>query len=741
MTRKDRSVLRPLDTLFNVGATRGLSDGQLLERFSTGHGEAAELAFAALVERHGAMVLRVCRARLGNGHDAMDAFQATFIVLVKRARALWVQESLGPWLHQVAHRTASCARITAARRQRLERQVAEAAGGREEDASRLPPEWEQVLHDEINRLPERYRVPIVLCDLEGHSCEEAARRMGRPVGTIKCWRSRGRERLRVRLSRAGLGASAGLAAALGGGAAHAAVPPSLSEATVWTAARVIAGRTSAGAVPAAVSALASTVLKEMLVNKSWMTIASVLALAFMAAGIGAAAQKTETHDVKSHGEAPGVGPAASVAKRMPPPTPLEGELWKLSLREALRIGLNNAETIRLLDADALVIEPVNSKADPLQFKAEVMAFARSVEQLYWSLVEQHAKLSAAEGATELAEEVHKREQSQLAAGQGRPADVAEATQRLELFRLDVVTRTSSIITTERQLRRVLGLSPADNRRIVPVTAPTEARVEPNWEVSRAAMLDHQPEVVRARSRTKVDEWIRAVASRNPGSEPTRDSGKRSQPSAATPRDTSVQSDDDDDPAKQAIRQAVHSLARFYLEIDANYKQYRSATERRVDTAHNLTVYRDSYEQGQASVVRYLDVIGQWARAAAEVAEFKCAYNVGLIAFEEAKGTLLEYDRIAVRENPRAGNTAIAKHDRAARPASVETSLAATYEAHRGSSLPSPNDDRANSAGVKNDVAGKTFTFRFTVGSGPRPIEFRGAFTVAPTEAVAGEKTP
>src|SRR5262245_54612396 len=95
--------VRQFRTLFNLGTVGELADGQLLERFATERGEAAELAFAALVERHGPMVLRVCRGVLGDTNDAQDAFQATFLVLVKRARRLWVRESLGPWLHQVAY--------------------------------------------------------------------------------------------------------------------------------------------------------------------------------------------------------------------------------------------------------------------------------------------------------------------------------------------------------------------------------------------------------------------------------------------------------------------------------------------------------------------------------------------------------------------------------------------------------------------------------------------------------------
>src|SRR5690349_14163763 len=107
--------LRSIRTLFQAGAIGGLSDGQLLEKYTTRGGEAAELAFEALVERHGPLVLRVCRSILCDEHEARDAFQATFLVLVRRAGSLWVKDSLGPWLHQVALRVSACARVARAR--------------------------------------------------------------------------------------------------------------------------------------------------------------------------------------------------------------------------------------------------------------------------------------------------------------------------------------------------------------------------------------------------------------------------------------------------------------------------------------------------------------------------------------------------------------------------------------------------------------------------------------------------
>ena len=130
-------VLGPLRTLFNVGAIGDMTDGQLLERFAAG-GEAAELAFAALVERHGAVVLQTCRSILRDEHEAEDAFQATFLVLVRKSGSLWVRDSLGPWLHQVAYRAAQCARSAAARRTAHERKTAERIAERNDRGTTEP---------------------------------------------------------------------------------------------------------------------------------------------------------------------------------------------------------------------------------------------------------------------------------------------------------------------------------------------------------------------------------------------------------------------------------------------------------------------------------------------------------------------------------------------------------------------------------------------------------------------------
>jgi RND family efflux transporter MFP subunit len=280
------AVRKPLLTVGRIGE---LTDGQLLARFATCPGEVAELAFAALVERHGRMVMRVARGVLTDPNDAQDAFQATFLVLIKKARGLWVRDSLGPWLHQVAYRTACCARSTDLRRRAHERNAATRAALRLIVENGAGDEWEQVLHAEIERLPERFRAPIVLCDLEGQSHEQAARHMGWPVGTVKSRLSRGRERLRAQLRRRGLGPdAAALAAALGTRGAAEVISTDLLLWTTTAAVKFLSADTLANAFA---SVIAMEVLKAMSLS-CWLKFVSVLAaLASTALGAELLAQQ------------------------------------------------------------------------------------------------------------------------------------------------------------------------------------------------------------------------------------------------------------------------------------------------------------------------------------------------------------------------------------------------------------------------------------------------------------------
>ena len=159
----------------------------------------------------------------------------------------------------------------------------------------------------------------------------------------------------------------------------------------------------------------------------------------------------------------------------------------------------------------IVIARLNADAAVWRFKAEVMAHVRSIEQQYWSLAQQHVQLWSSEKAVELAREIVNREQAELVVGKGTVADVAEAQQRLEQFNLDLVTKTSDVITTERQLRNILGLPPADNRRIIPVTPPAEARLEPDWDSSLAQMVTFQPDIVQQQLLVRIAELQLLVA--------------------------------------------------------------------------------------------------------------------------------------------------------------------------------------------------------------------------------------
>jgi RNA polymerase sigma factor (sigma-70 family) len=276
-------VLRYLRTAVHGPVARDLTDRSLLERFAAEHDDAA---FATLVERHGPMVLGVCRRVLGHAQDAEDAFQATFLVLARKAgRVRWHAE-VGNWLYQVAYRTALRAR---ANRKRIrERQMVDppAAAEREEAP------WDDVrpiLDEELDRLPAIYRAPVVLHYLEGKSYAETAKVLGWAEGTVSGRLARARQLLRGRLTRRGLTLSAGaFATALSQGAAPAAVPPALADTTTRAATLFAAGPAAAGAgvVPAPAATLAEGVLRTMFVTRRKIVVVLALASSLLATGAG-----------------------------------------------------------------------------------------------------------------------------------------------------------------------------------------------------------------------------------------------------------------------------------------------------------------------------------------------------------------------------------------------------------------------------------------------------------------------
>ena len=291
------TVFKDIDALFRTGTAVGLTDGSLLDRFRSGPAEEAEAAFAVLVERHAPMVFHVCRRILGDRHDAEDAAQAVFLVLARQSRAVRRTDSVASWLYGVAARIAARARRGAARRRMRERRGAEVAmairhvdhGDR--DSSETWPE----LYQELSRLPERFRMPIVLCHLEGLTYEQAAQRLGCPVRTVQSRLARARERLRDRLARRGVApAIAALTAALTPDAASAAVSETWKQTTVTAAVRYAAGGTAAVLVPTAVAVLAEGASRAMNVHRliKWSAMALLIGVAAGGAGIGMMARSS-----------------------------------------------------------------------------------------------------------------------------------------------------------------------------------------------------------------------------------------------------------------------------------------------------------------------------------------------------------------------------------------------------------------------------------------------------------------
>jgi RNA polymerase sigma factor (sigma-70 family) len=275
------TLLRHLERLAVPGGTPPRSDRQLLDDFTAGDGT----AFAALVARHGPMVLRVCRRVLRHEQDAEDAFQAAFLVLARGVASIRERGALASFLHGVAYRAAMKVRRSAARRRSHEARLRERA-----PAAAPSPAWDDVqavLDEEVQRLPEACRSAFVLCVLEGQSAPEAAALLGWKAGTVSSRLTRARQRLRQRLARRGIQLFALLAAlAVAEGASRAGAPGALARFTVRSGALVAAGGSAARDVPSHVAELAAGVTGAMLRKKARIVTVALLAVGLLAVGAG-----------------------------------------------------------------------------------------------------------------------------------------------------------------------------------------------------------------------------------------------------------------------------------------------------------------------------------------------------------------------------------------------------------------------------------------------------------------------
>jgi RNA polymerase sigma factor (sigma-70 family) len=260
----------------------GLTDEQLLTDFISRRDEAA---LAVLVHRHAPMVWGVCRRVLRSHHDAEDAFQATFLVLVRKAALITSRELLANWLYGVAHQTAVKARATTGKRKVREKQVAEMPEPVVAEQDKWP-DVQLLLDQELSRLPDKYRAVIVLCDLEDKSRKEAAQLLDLPEGTVGSRLARARVMLAKRLVQRGVVVSGGaLATMLIENVASAGVPNMVVSSTIKAASIYAAGpAAAAGVISAKVVALTEGVLKAMLFTKLKAMVAVVLTLGFVASG-------------------------------------------------------------------------------------------------------------------------------------------------------------------------------------------------------------------------------------------------------------------------------------------------------------------------------------------------------------------------------------------------------------------------------------------------------------------------
>ena len=328
------AVLRHLRQAALLTRAEGPVDADLLEAFLSRRDEAA---FEALLRRHGPMVLGVCRRVLGNRHDAEDAFQATFLVLVRKGTTIRPRELVGNWLWGVAYRTSLKARAMNAKRRTKEREAQLAEG------MTLPVNGAlEVLLDRLDealgRLPEKYRVPVVLCELEGRSRKDVARALGLPEGTLSWRLAQAKKMLAKKLSHHGPALSAGaVAAVLSRGAASAALPSPLLKSTAQAGLRLAAGRALSGSVPTMVVALTEGVLKAMLLTKLKVASWAVGVVLLVGAGAVGVTYRAAAQDAPSRALQQTYAALAAQQKTRAAPDDLESLRLEIeALRRELR---------------------------------------------------------------------------------------------------------------------------------------------------------------------------------------------------------------------------------------------------------------------------------------------------------------------------------------------------------------------------------------------------------------------
>jgi RNA polymerase sigma factor (sigma-70 family) len=426
----------PIQALFGPGTMAGFSDGQLLERFLSPGDSAGELAFEALVMRHGPMVMRVCRSILNDPDAAHDAFQAAFLVLARRGHAIRDRRSVASWLYGVAARVAMRCRSTAIGRHIRDRRAIAAAKTNAADQfnqeTQSTLEFEETahaVHTEVNRLPEKYRAPIVLCYLEGLTHDEAAARLSWPVGTVRSRLARARDTLRARLTRRGITSNTTLAPVSGRLANDTAqamlqetIPRELSTSIARAVSHLVTGGSSSTAAFSTHSlTLAQGVLKAMTLKKLLFFASAALPLFLISLGGGVLiAQKLHAQDPKPIT----LRPADTSPAAQPNESPQQSAIDHLRQRvlEAAQARLDAVKAY--YDEGRITIDRYLDANKQYQL-AEVTAARTDSE-----------RLAAMQRYVNRLVDIERREKSELDEGRATVADLAEATYRRTEAQLD-----------------------------------------------------------------------------------------------------------------------------------------------------------------------------------------------------------------------------------------------------------------------------------------------------------------
>jgi RNA polymerase sigma factor (sigma-70 family) len=474
-----------------------LSDAQLLERFA---GRGDEAAFAALVRRHGPLVLGACRRVLEDWHAAQDCFQATFLVLARKAAALKRPEALGPWLYGVACRTARKARAQEVRRRACEREAARTPAVEHPDELARR-DLGVVLDEAVGRLPEKYRVPFVLHHLQGVTVAEVARRLGCPQGTIAAHLARAKQRLRVRLARRGVIVSGGaLLASLSENAAPACVPMPLVARAVEAAALAVAGKVaSGGTVSAEVVALTKGALRVM---GTKLRIAVGLLLAVTVAGVGAGGALYQTRAAQA-----GPEPTAGMGERAEgswTPTGTADGARPLSLADLQRLALSNSPLIRQAVADVEAARGATTQAGALTLDLRLaeLALRRAEADLSAEVRSGYGEvLSARENlrvARERARQVEDAFRAEGGSAGGGSAPTGGAVVRQA--RAAVVQARNREVMAWKQLAATVGLPALPAADLVGRLDPPPSL--PRYNEALAQVLDRHTDVLAAQCRVQ-----------------------------------------------------------------------------------------------------------------------------------------------------------------------------------------------------------------------------------------------